>query len=107
MIRITQIHEDSKSHLLVEGTLSGEWVDVLETCWLEKVRTPPTGEPLGIDLSGVTYIDDKGRQLLSRMVLDGAQLRATGVMTRMVIEEIIAREPLPEAQPEVRVDKQA
>jgi anti-anti-sigma regulatory factor len=72
---------------LVEGTLSGELVDVLEKCWLE-AQTPPNGEPILIDLSGVTYVDDKGRELLARMIEDGAELRATGVMTRGVIEEI-------------------
>ena len=87
MIRISQIHEDSKQRLLVEGTLSGEWVEVLEDCWFE-AQTARNGEPMRIDLSGVTYVDDKGRELLARMIQDGAELRATGVMTRAVIEEI-------------------
>jgi anti-anti-sigma regulatory factor len=87
VIRISQIHEGSKQRLLVEGTLSGDWVDVLENCWLETPHTP-NGEPMRIDLSGVTYIDDRGRELLARMIHDGAELRAIGVMTRAVIEEI-------------------
>jgi uncharacterized membrane-anchored protein len=87
VIRISQIHEGSRQRLLVEGVLSGDWVDVLENCWLETPHVP-NGEPMRIDLSGVTYVDDKGRELLSRMIRDGAKLRATGVMTRAVIEEI-------------------
>lgn len=95
MIRISQIHEGSwradsesiKQGLLVEGTLSGEWVEVLEKCWLEAPHAP-NGAPVRIDLSGVTFVDDKGRELLARMIQDGAELRATGVMTRAVIEEI-------------------
>lgn len=95
MIRISPIGEGSwradsasiKQGLLVEGTLSGDWVDVLEECWLE-ARPQPDGAPVRIDLSGVTYVDDKGRELLARMIRDGAELRATGVMTRAVIEEI-------------------
>lgn len=88
MIRISQIHEGAKQRLLVEGTLSGEWVDVLEKCWLEAPHAP-NGEPMRIDLSGVTYVDDKGRELLARMIQDGAELLATGVMTRAVVEEIM------------------
>lgn len=98
MIRISQIHEGSKSHLFIEGTLSGDWVVALEESWLEAQRLS-SGEPMCIDLSGVTYIDDKGRELLARMAKDGVELRATGVMTRGIIEEIAASGALSEAQP--------
>lgn len=87
MIRISQIHEASNSRLFVEGTLSDGWVEALETSWLE-AQSQLIGEPLRIDLSGVTYIDDRGRELLARMILSGAQLCATGIMTRAVVEEI-------------------
>lgn len=87
MIRISQIHEGEQRRLLVEGKLSGDWVDVLEKCWFE-AQTAPNGAPVRIDLSGVTYVDDQGRELLARMIRDGAELRAMGVMTRAVIEEI-------------------
>jgi ABC-type transporter Mla MlaB component len=87
VIRISQIHEGEQQRLLVEGKLSGDWVDVLEKCWFE-AQTSPNGAPVRIDLSGVSYVDDKGRELLARMIRDGAELWATGVMTRAVIEEI-------------------
>ena len=106
MIRISEIRKGSQRRLLVEGTLSGDWVEVLDKSWLE-ARTPRNGEPIRIDLSGVTWIDDKGRELLARMIRDGAELRATGVMTRAVIEEITAGEASPETQPETHVEKQA
>jgi anti-anti-sigma regulatory factor len=101
VIRISQIHEGEQQRLLVEGTLSGEWVEVLEDCWLEAPHAP-NGEPMRIDLSGVTYVDDKGRELLARMIQDGAELRATGVMTRAVIEEIT--EKIATAQDGLRPD---
>jgi anti-anti-sigma regulatory factor len=88
VIRISETREGSKGRLLVEGTLSGDWVEVLEKSWLE-AQTTRNGEPIRIDLSGVTWIDDKGRELLRRMLEDRAELRATGVMTRAVIEELI------------------
>jgi anti-anti-sigma regulatory factor len=78
-------------HLLVEGTLSGAWVDELETCWLD-AKMSANGEPVRVDLSGVSYIDDNGRQLLARMFRDGAELRATGVMTKGIIAEIAAED---------------
>jgi hypothetical protein len=95
MMRVSEIGEGSKRHLLVEGALSGEWVDVLEKYWLEE-QMPSNGGPVFIDLSGVTWIDARGRELLARMIEDGAQLRATGVMIKAVIEGIIAGSASPE-----------
>ena len=88
MIRISEIRKCSGRRLLVEGTIAGDWVEVLEKSWLE-AQASHNGEPMRIDLSGVTWIDDKGRELLKRILQDGAELRATGIMTRSVIEEII------------------
>jgi hypothetical protein len=102
VIRISQIHEGEQQRMLVEGKLSGDWVDVLENCWLEAPHAP-NGGPMRIDLSGVSYVDDKGRELLARMIQDGAELRATGVMTRAVIEEIT--EKIATAQDGLRPDR--
>jgi anti-anti-sigma regulatory factor len=87
VIRISQIGNGSKWHLLVEGTLSDGWVDALETSWLE-AQSQRNGTPVCIDLAGVTYIDDKGRDLLVRIIRGGAELRTQGIMTRTVVEEI-------------------
>lgn len=95
MIRISQIWEHSKEYLLVEGTLSGDCVDELEKSWLE-AQTRSHDERIRIDLSGISYVDDKGRQLLARMIREGEELKATGVMTRAIIEEILAEEIRPE-----------
>ena len=88
MIRISKIRKGSVRLLLVEGTIAGDWVEVLEKSWLE-AQTSRNGEPIRIDLSEVTWIDDTGRELLKRILQDGAELRATGMMTRSVIEEVI------------------
>jgi len=87
VLRISEIRKGSGRRLLVEGTLAGDWVEVLEKSWLE-AQASRNGEPMRVDLSGV-WIDDKGRELLKRMLQDGAELRATGIMTRAVIEELI------------------
>lgn len=87
MIRINRIRERSTLRLIVEGTLSGAWVDELEKCWLE-LTAARHDEQVTADLSGVSYVDDKGRQLLKRMFCEGAELWATGVMTKGIIEEI-------------------
>jgi len=87
LIRISPIGNGSKNHLLVEGTLSDGWVDALEASWLA-AQSLINGKPLYIDLSGVTYVDDKGRELLARIIRGGAELRTAGIMIRMLVEEI-------------------
>ena len=95
VIRINRIREDSASCLIVEGTLSGEWVDELEKCWLDTGVSPNNGK-VRVELSGVTYIDDKGRLLLESMFRQGAELSATRIMTRAIIEEITAEKQSPD-----------
>ena len=73
--------------MFVEGMLSGVWVDELERCWRE-ARRSSNGDPVCVDLSGVSFVDDKGRRLLAQMFRAGVELRAVGVMTRGIIEEI-------------------
>jgi len=87
VIRINRILERSTLRLIVEGALSGAWVDELEKCWLE-INAAPRNAHVTVDLSGVGYIDDRGRRLLKRMFSEGGELRATGVMTKRIIEEI-------------------
>jgi anti-anti-sigma regulatory factor len=87
MIRISKIPEGSRSHLLVEGKLSDGSVDILETSWLN-AQSELNDEPMRIDLSGVTYVDCRGRALLERMIRSGTEVQAAGLMLRAIIEEI-------------------
>ena len=87
MIRISQIQKGSHPKLIVEGALCDGWVGALETSWLE-AQSGLNGARLQIDLSGLTYVDDKGRELLTRIMQSGADIRATGIMNRTVVDEI-------------------
>lgn len=86
MLRIT-IHRCLKTlRLIVEGRLQGAHVSELETCWLTTLLAGDS--PVIVDLTGVTFIDCDGKQLLTRMHEGGARLIATGIMTKQVIEEV-------------------
>jgi len=87
LIRITELGDCSNVRLYVEGTLSDGWVDALEECWLT-ARAQCNGHVMRIDLSGVTYVDDKGRDLLEQMMRTGAEVFSTGILTREIIGEI-------------------
>lgn len=87
MIRITQNRNGDRTQLLVEGTLSDAWVESLEQSWIQ-ARADWRRQPVRVDLSSVTYVDDKGRDLLMRMLKDEVEVYTSGLLTRAVIAEI-------------------
>ena len=88
MLKITQ-QRDSTSEsisLILEGRLGGPWVDELDACW-RQLATNTSGGSM-VDLTGVTFVDEKGKALLTRMWKGGAEFRAAGCLTRCLVEEI-------------------
>lgn len=67
----------------LEGRLAGAWVKELEQIWC-------SAEPSSIvvDLTGVTFIAEDGKALLSRMWREGAELIATGCCNSSIVEHI-------------------
>jgi len=92
MLKITKQRgaEDSWT-LVLEGRLAGPWVEELQASW----HALPENEHnrVIIQLADVTYIDADGKALLSRLWRQGAELRASGCLTRCVVEEIRRNEP--------------
>jgi anti-anti-sigma regulatory factor len=73
--------------LFIEGRLAGPCVGELEKCW----RRAVAGEspiPAVVDLTEVSFVDAHAKQLLSQMHEQGIKLIATGLMSKLVVEEI-------------------
>lgn len=88
MLKITEqrgIGKDPLS-LILEGRLAGPWVEELNGYWC--TLTESQQKNAVIDLSGVIFIDATGKALLDRLWKQGARLRATGCLTRCIVEEI-------------------
>jgi anti-anti-sigma regulatory factor len=83
VIRITCHDEAALTRLVIEGKLAGACVDELDKCW----RDEPSKKLL-IDLTSVSFIDDRGKQLLKRMHDHGATLISSSIMSRCLIEEL-------------------
>jgi hypothetical protein len=66
MLKIT-VHDDQRTHTIkLEGKIGGPWVEELERTWT--AITPTLGSKrLQLDLRGVAFADDKGRELLRRI----------------------------------------
>ena len=71
MLRIRVREEVKKGRIQAAGKIAGPWVAELENTW-RSVQAP--GKEIEIDLKDFTYVDEAGRQLLSRMRQQGAHL---------------------------------
>jgi hypothetical protein len=91
MLRITIHDELLVTSFVVEGKLVGPWVKELEKCWESDLAADPSRSKL-VDLAGVTFIDSKGRTLLTRMRRQGARLLSNGVLIDAMVAEIEAKE---------------
>ncbi len=84
MLRITKTHSEGKTTLKLEGRLAGCWIgDVERTCATEAF-------PLVLDLSGVTFADERAAQLIHRLRAEGAELVGLSLFLDALIER---REP--------------
>lgn len=86
MLRITTETHDNEITLRLEGRLAGPWVDELATCW-GRLSEAACGS-VTVDLTGVTFVDEAGKALLSLLGRKGTALRASGCLTRALVEEI-------------------
>jgi hypothetical protein len=86
MLKITTQTSPAGIVFDVEGKLAGSWVQELEDCWREASNSE---RPVRVMLCAVTFIDDKGRNLLVEMYRHGAELVADGCMNKAIVEEII------------------
>jgi len=61
-------------------------VEELDTCWRQMAANSQGGAV--VDLTGVTFVDAKGKALLTRMWQQGARFHAIGCLNACVVEEI-------------------
>lgn len=86
MLKISQVTTEDSRHLIVEGRLAGPWVAELERVWRASVGG--MNGSLVVDLTGVTFIESAGKDLLRSMWVEGAELLASGCCSRSIVEEI-------------------
>lgn len=88
MLKITTKKEAGVLFLGLEGRLAGPWVKELELCWSSAAGTQQI-YPVRVDLSSVTFIDEKGKALLKKMYRERAELVASGCLNTCIVEGII------------------
>lgn len=85
MLKITADQETRR--LVLEGSLAGPWVDTLDECWLQALAQHQPQE-VAVDLSEVTFVDRRGKELLTTIYRAGAKLLARTGINAALIQEI-------------------
>ena len=85
MLKITTQDDASHTVFALEGKLAGPWVEELNVCWRD---VDGAGRPVKVLLCAVTFVDERGRDLLTEMYRRGAELVAEGCMTKAIVDEI-------------------
>ena len=95
MLKVTIQSDAGVTIFELEGKLAGPWVKEFEQSWRTAGSTQQI-YPLRVDLSSVTFIDQKGKDLLRKMYLEGAKLVTTGCLNKCIVEGIMRNGSLEE-----------
>jgi anti-anti-sigma regulatory factor len=93
---ITEQRDDDKVAFTLTGALAGDWAAEFSQCWQSAVSSPRASQ-VTVDLTEVTFIDERGKQLLGSMMMQGARLIARDIFMQSVVEEIA--KSLPQREP--------
>jgi hypothetical protein len=87
MLKIIRHTNGARTVIEAVGPLRRAAVSQMEQCWQEIRRNAPY-EPVGLVITQVPSVDDRGRDLLSRMYQWGVEFVAVGTETAAIVEEI-------------------
>ena len=87
MLMITEQQNADSLTFKLAGALAGEWSTVLERCWCEATSLSKASCFI-VDLTEVTFVDEIGKELLSLMMKQGAELIARDILMKSIVEEI-------------------
>lgn len=87
MLKITTDVQRDSLVLTLEGSLAGPWVQEVERVWQTAASSQPSRRTK-FDLSGITYVSTEGKQLLERLLIAGAEIFSSDVLTKSIVDAI-------------------
>jgi hypothetical protein len=88
MLKITALNCGDQRRLVLEGALVEPWISELERSWAEAQAAGNTSKVI-VDLKDVIAISERGEDLLSQMMAEGAKFQCCrGVLTKHVIQQL-------------------
>ena len=85
MVRIMTADELTSTTITVDGTLSGEGIEPVQSCCIEALTK---GRPVRLHLRDVSAIDERGRTMLRHLAAEGVDLTANGIYSSYIVDEI-------------------
>jgi anti-anti-sigma regulatory factor len=90
MLKITRAETPGEERWILQGRLVGLWARELRRIW-KKTQRADDKRRCVVDLNEITFIDKKGEALLRTMSKQGAQLVATGIYIKHLLQQRCAR----------------
>ena len=90
MLRITVTENESEQRWVLQGRLTGSFLEELIASWYSN-RDRPQTQSRTVDLNEITCIDKDGEQVLLMMIKDGAKFVATGLYTKHLLESLATK----------------
>ncbi|MGA2118182.1 MAG: hypothetical protein ABSH56_25950 [Bryobacteraceae bacterium] len=85
MFWLSKAEERTRSVVTIDGQLSGDDIEAVETCCDQAIAT---GKPVDLVLRDVSTIDEAGRALLRRLAARSVRLLASGVYTSYIVQAL-------------------
>ena len=78
MLTICTEMSDDGVKLVLEGSFGAPWVVEVD-----------------VDLSGVTFVSEEGKQLLEQIRVSGAEIVSSDLLTKALVDELLHKHPGP------------
>ena len=85
MVRIMTLDELKSTTITVDGALSGEGIEPVQTCCIDALSK---GKPVRLHLRDVSAIDERGRTMLRHLAAEGVDLTANGIYSSYIVGDI-------------------
>ena len=87
MLKISTEKSGEDVRLVLEGSLSGPWVAEVERVW-HRTSTGLKSRVVRVELSGVTFVSEEGKQLLEQICASGVEIVSSDLLTRALAAEL-------------------
>lgn len=87
MLRISISENGELTKFIVEGKLMGEEVKEFEDCW-QSVTSKNPDSSIQINLAAVSFIDDEGIELLTKMYRQRVIILTNNLLIKAIAKEI-------------------
>jgi hypothetical protein len=87
MFKISVVETHNQRRVVLEGKFAPPWTSDVESV-LRNAAGGLEGRKLVIDLCNVTLISQEGKDVLSKLMSDGAKFSCADVLTKHVLKEL-------------------